>query len=208
MSHVLSFPEVIPLGTKASFDDTISVIEEFDPTGPSHVLPQLSPEDAGTIREWNKTIPAKINQCVHDLIHSRSLSQPEAVAVCAGNGQLTYRELDVMSSALAARLATYDMGPNQIVPLIFEKSMWTAIALLGVMKAGGAFLLVDIAHPIARLKEILNITAAKLVIASETQAELARQLDLEVVYVGVNLNTPNKTESCPPSCLPVCFSRF
>ncbi|CAG7962610.1 unnamed protein product [Penicillium salamii] len=198
MSHALSLPEVIPLDSKASFDDTISAIEDFVPTGPSHVLPQLSPEDAGTLREWNKTIPAKINQCVHDLIHSRSLSQPEAVAVCAGNGQLTYRELDVMSSALAARLATYDMGPNRIVPLIFEKSMWTAIALLGVMKAGGAFLLVDIAHPIARLKEILNITAAKVVIASETQAELARQLDLEVVYVGFNLNAPNKTEFCPP----------
>ncbi|KAJ5874498.1 Nonribosomal peptide synthetases (NRPS) [Penicillium soppii] len=196
MSHGFYPPRAIPLDTKPLFGDTIVTIEDFEPTEPSHALPHLSPEDAGAIREWNKTIPSKVSLCVHDLIQSRGLSQPEAVAVCASDGQLTYRELDIMSSALATQLVNYDMGPNRIVPLIFEKSMWTTIALLGVMKAGGAFLLVDIAHPVARLREILDITTAKLVIASETQAVLARQLDLKVVYLGVNVNAPNKTESC------------
>ncbi|KAJ6038258.1 uncharacterized protein N7446_005068 [Penicillium canescens] len=198
MSHGFSLPAAIPLDAKPSFDDTISAIEDVEPTEPTHVLSHLSPEDASAIREWNKLIPSKVDQCVHELIQSRTLSQPEAVAVHASDGQLTYRELDVMSSALATRLVNYDMGSNRIVPLIFEKSMWTTIALLGVMKAGGAFLLVDIAHPVPRLKEIFDITAAKLVIASEMQAGLVRQLDLKVVYVGVNENAPNKTESCPP----------
>lgn len=176
----------------------ISTIEDVEPTDPSNVFPHLSPNDASIIREWNGNVPRKVEQCVHDLIQYRSLSQPGAMAVRASDGQLTYHQLDMMSSTLAAQLVSYDMGPNRIVPLVFEKSMWTTVALLGVMKAGGAFLLVDVAHPVARLKEILGITAAKLVIASERQAKLAQQLDLDVVYVGDNVNAPNKTESCPP----------
>ncbi|KAJ6125631.1 hypothetical protein N7471_012948 [Penicillium samsonianum] len=193
-----SLPTAIPLDTKPSFDDTISAIEDVEPTDPSNVFPHLSSNDASIIREWNESVPSKVDRCVHDLIQSRSLSQPGAVAVRASDGRLTYHELDMMSSTLATQLVSYDMGPNRIVPLIFEKSMWTTVALLGVMKAGGAFLLLDIAHPVARLKEILGITAARLVIASERQAKLAQQLDLDVVYVGANVNAPNKTESCPP----------
>ncbi|KAJ5789839.1 nonribosomal peptide synthase [Penicillium psychrosexuale] len=197
MSH-LSLATAIPLNTKPSFDDMKSAIENVEPTDPPKVFSQLSSNDASIIREWNGVVPSKVDRCVHDLIQSRSLSQPGAVAVRASDGQLTYHELDMLSSTLATQLVSYDMGPNRIVPLIFEKSMWTTVALLSVMKAGGAFLLVDIAHPVARLKEILGITAAKLVIASEGQARLAQQLDLDVVYVGANLNAPNKTESCPP----------
>jgi amino acid adenylation domain-containing protein len=198
MSHGFTLPATVPLDSKPSVDDMISAVEVVEPTEPTPVLPHLSPEDARAIMKWNKSIPSKVDRCVHELIQSRTLSQPDAVAVCASDGQLTYRELDDISSALATRLVHHDMGPNRIVPLVFEKSMWTAIAILAVMKAGGAFLLVDVAHPVARLKEILAITAAQLVIASEMQAEFIGQLDLKVVYVGANVDLPNKTESCAP----------
>ncbi|PKK50430.1 hypothetical protein CI102_7607, partial [Trichoderma harzianum] len=65
--------------------------------------------------------------------------QPDAISVQAWDGQLTYSELNHLSSILACRLVELGVGPNKLIPLCFEKSMWTMIALLGVLKAGGGF---------------------------------------------------------------------
>jgi amino acid adenylation domain-containing protein len=93
--------------------------------------------------------------------------------------------LDRLSSALAAHLAGLGVRPEVFVPLLFEKSRWTTVAMLGVMKAGGAFVLLDPSHPRARLQSICLAVSVDIAIASASQAAIAEQLVTRVVALGV-----------------------
>ena len=144
----------------------------------------VSPEDRRQIQEWNKTVPARVDRCVHALVEERCRAQPDAPAVCAWDGDFTYGELDVLSSALAAHLAERGVGPEVFVPLCFEKSRWTTVAMVGVMKAGGAFVLLDPSHPRARLRGICQTVSARLVVSSAANRTLAAELAAAVVVVS------------------------
>jgi non-ribosomal peptide synthetase component F len=106
--------------------------------------------------KWNGEVPQAVE----------TLQQPELQAVCSWDGSLTYAELDSLSSRLASYLYTQGVGPEVIVPLFFEKSVWTIVSLLAVLKAGGAFLLLDISQPIARLESIVCQTGATFALSS------------------------------------------
>jgi amino acid adenylation domain-containing protein len=116
--------------------------------------------------EWNREVPQAVETLVHRLIQAQSLQQPELQAVCSWDGNLTYAELDSLSSRLASYLSTQSVGPEVIVPLCFEKSVWTVVSLLAVLKAGGTFLLLDISQPIVRLESIVRQTGATFALSS------------------------------------------
>ncbi|KAE8155605.1 acetyl-CoA synthetase-like protein [Aspergillus tamarii] len=149
----------------------------------------LSPEDQHQLIQWNRDVPERVNRCVHDLIWERCLAQPDAPAVCAWDGDLTYGELDQLSSTLAGHLASLGVGPEVFVPLCFEKSRWTTVAMVGVMKAGGAFVLLDPSHPLARLQEICRAVSAKLIVTSMQNETLAASLAGRAITAGNDQTT-------------------
>lgn len=110
-------------------------------------------------------VPKAIDQCVHGLIKTKVQTTPNATAICAWDGQITYAELDKLSSRVAGHLVQLGVQPECFVPLCFEKSMWVVVAMLAVLKAGGAFVPLDPDQP-ARHKEILKQTNATVVLAS------------------------------------------
>ncbi|CAI7640359.1 unnamed protein product [Penicillium manginii] len=144
----------------------------------------LCPEDRRQLQEWNRAVPARVDRCLHDLVVDRCRAQPDAPAVCAWDGDFTYGELNALSSALAAHLAERGVVPEVFVPLCFEKSRWTTVAMLGVIKAGGAFVLLDPSHPRARLRGICQIVSASLVVSSAANQALAADLAAAMVVVS------------------------
>ncbi|KAJ5855559.1 uncharacterized protein N7529_009503 [Penicillium soppii] len=144
----------------------------------------VSPEDWRQLQEWNGTVPARVDRCVHEMVEEWCRAQPDAPAVCAWDGEFTYGELDMLSSALAAHLAEHGVGPEVFVPLCFEKSRWTTVAMMGVMKAGGAFVLLDPSHPPARLRGICQTVSAALVLSSAANRAMAAELAAVVVVAG------------------------
>jgi amino acid adenylation domain-containing protein/non-ribosomal peptide synthase protein (TIGR01720 family) len=132
----------------------------------------ISPEGMSSLSRWN-TIPPAESRCVHDMILRHSQITPDAVAVKAWDGQLTYGQLAVEASRVAAMLRRHAQGHEPIVPLLFEKTMWTVVGILGTLLAGNAFLLLDPTQPAARLHLLCDIVGAKVVLASEKQASLA-----------------------------------
>ncbi|KAL7780672.1 hypothetical protein CFE70_010697 [Pyrenophora teres f. teres 0-1] len=115
---------------------------------------------------WNYEIPGVTNKCIHDLFAEQVLAQPNAPAICAWDGKMSYSVLDNLSTTLAGYLVKIGVKPEDVVPLCFEKSMWTVVAMLAVLKAGGAFAPLDPDHPASRHKEILRQTSARVVLVS------------------------------------------
>lgn len=120
------------------------------------------------IREWNSGVPPVVERCIHDIVKEHVQAYPEAPAVCAWDGELTYRELNDLSSQVASHLANLGVGPERVVPLCFEKSMWTVVAMLSVLKAGGTFVLLDPGLPEGRLQGITQKVQAETAITSKS----------------------------------------
>ncbi|CAG8900395.1 unnamed protein product [Penicillium egyptiacum] len=136
------------------------------------------------IRQWNNPYSlARPQVCIHSLILEHCRSQPNAEALCAWDGSITYAELEQFSLSVGLRLLSLGVGPESVVPLYFEKSHWTVVAMLGVLRAGGAFVLLDPSHPMTRLADICLEVQATVVITSESLQELGRELGPRAITV-------------------------
>ena len=156
--------------------------------------------------------------CVHQLVQQQCETYPDSPAVHAWDGNLTYRELDQRSSRLANVLLQHGAGPEMVVPLCFDKSMWTAVAIVATLKAGGAFFLLDLAFPLNRLREMCSTVNAPIVLTSSARAELASSLISSGAKITVDddsysvTHRPDDTESstCSNSAKPenACYVVF
>ncbi|KAK3386731.1 hypothetical protein B0H63DRAFT_468292 [Podospora didyma] len=114
---------------------------------------------------------------MHDIISEQAAANPEKIAVSSWDGSFTYAEVDSMSTRLAHHLCSSGLKLGTSVPLCFEKSRWTIVGLLAVMKAGGGFALTDpTSQPEGRLRVMVEQTSAEFIVASESQADLARRI--------------------------------
>lgn len=144
----------------------------------------LSAVDKSQIYSWNANLAHHPGYRVDELISERCQLNPSALAVSSWDGELSYKELDEASSSLAQRLTALGICPEVFVPVCFEKSRWTIVAMVGVMKAGGAFVLLDPSHPHKRLLSICNKVSAKLIVCSNQHAKLAAGLAPLIVELG------------------------
>ncbi|PHH58888.1 hypothetical protein CDD81_4179 [Ophiocordyceps australis] len=181
---------VAPWAVRKLLEQLEFVLGQLVNADPERMLAEievLTPQDLDAIWGWNRTVPAPVERCVHDLIQDVVQTQPNAPAVCAWDGELTYGELDRLAVCVAARLVDLGVGPNVLVPLCFDKSMWTIVAKLGVLKAGGAFILLDPSLPEQRLRAIVGELRAGLLLSSASTRELGLRLVPEVVTLSSDL---------------------
>ncbi|CAI7577277.1 unnamed protein product [Penicillium palitans] len=136
----------------------------------------FSENDWQRIRKWNATTPQLHDRCIHEAIHDQMLSGPDREAVCAWDGSLTFAELDHQASKLACYLRMQGVGPEVRVALCFDKSKWNIVAMLGVMKAGGAFVPLDPTHPTSRLQALIQSVQAPVVLCSHHLADKLRPI--------------------------------
>ena len=128
--------------------------------------------------------------------------QPKALAVYAWDGELTYGELDALSTRLAHHIVGYGVGPGSVVPLCFEKSMWAVVAMIAVMKAGGVFIPLDSSHPASRRQAILEEADADMVIVTPETESYCRATTT-VVLSGQLLSEMSTPSSTPRSFRPM-----
>ncbi|KAL5116376.1 Non-ribosomal peptide synthetase [Pleosporales sp. CAS-2024a] len=138
------------------------------------------------IWSWNSPMPPDMQVCHHDIISEQAVRLADKTAIDAWDGQLTYRQIEDYSSILAQNLRLLDDTPHQIVPVLFEKSRWTAVAVLAVMKAGACFALLDPAQPEGRLRSIVQQTNATLFLCAKTQSALAARIAPSATIIPVS----------------------
>ena len=121
--------------------------------------------------EWNEPAPEPPlgAKGVHLLFEQQADRKPANVAVVGEGGQLTFSELDARANQLANFLLRRGVGPEVLVALCLERSEETAVALLGVLKAGGAYLPLDPVEPRHSLGFVLGDARPQLLV---TQARL------------------------------------
>jgi amino acid adenylation domain-containing protein len=135
----------------------------------------------------NRDIPEAVDDCVHHLIARQTQQRPDAPAICAWDGKLTYSELNAAADRLAHYLAG-EVAAEVLVHVLFEKSVWFFVAILAINKAGGAWIPLDPSHPTQRHQEIVHQTKARLILVSKANAEMCNSLGLFVIEVTAALD--------------------
>jgi amino acid adenylation domain-containing protein/non-ribosomal peptide synthase protein (TIGR01720 family) len=132
------------------------------------------------LRGWNDVPLPREMRLVHDVIATHAGSKP---AVRGWDADFSYAQLDAAATALARHLQDLGVGPEVFVPLCFEKSAWTVVAQVAVLKAGGAFVNLDPDHPESRLRGLVEDVSGKVVVCSPKWREKMEKICAKVVVV-------------------------
>nr|L7WU80.1 RecName: Full=Nonribisomal peptide synthase notE'; Short=NRPS notE'; AltName: Full=Notoamide biosynthesis cluster protein E' [Aspergillus versicolor]AGC83576.1 NRPS [Aspergillus versicolor] len=174
---------------------------------------ETQPQSRDSTLLFNAQVPEFWETCVHDVIQERCKEAPQSTAVAAWDGSFTYGELDDLSNRLASALTLLGVKAETFVPICMEKSRWATVAVLGVMKAGGAFTLLDASYPLPRLKTICQELSSLVVLSSTAQSERCTQLANMIVvehlcraWHPVAHTTQSPATVCPSNALYVSFT--
>ncbi|MER7847124.1 amino acid adenylation domain-containing protein [Kitasatospora sp. NPDC096077] len=138
-------------------------------------LPMLTAaERHRALVEWNDTAHdyPQAGACLHQLFEARLAERPQAPAVLHAEGELSYAALDGLAERIAGRLAELGVGPDTTVGVCLAKGPALIAAVLGVLKAGGAYLPLDPSYPEQRLAFMLRDAAPPVVLTERALAGL------------------------------------
>jgi amino acid adenylation domain-containing protein len=165
-----------------------SLVDEEALLGTIADINMVDRDDLEQIWNWNSIVPETVESLTHDVISETALKFPSTLAICAWDGDWTYQQLDSLSTTLAHELARLGVGPEMIVPLCFEKSRWVPVAMLAVMKAGGASVVLDSTLPQERLRVILQQVSPVIILSSSASQDIIRPLSQEPIFVVEETN--------------------
>lgn len=154
------------------FEHIIQQLCKEEPTVTLRELDMLSAHDNSQIRKWNNVIPDSVHLCAHDVFHEQVLKHAQSIAVDAWDGQWTFEQLDIESERLARYFSEVEgIGPEDIVPICFNKSKWAIISMLAIWKAGGGFAPIDAAYPNSWIETVFRNAHSKVALLSRTRSK-------------------------------------
>ncbi|MEU0391133.1 amino acid adenylation domain-containing protein, partial [Streptomyces chartreusis] len=133
--------------------------------------------------EFNDTTRAVPDGTVSELFEVQAARTPDAVAVVCGDARLSYRELNARANRLARVLVKRGVGSERLVALALPRSADMVVAVLAVLKAGGAYLPIDLDHPSERIAFMLRDAGPEVVVTTvESASELPIQDTAQCVF--------------------------
>jgi len=145
-----------------------------DPRQRLSALPMIGDGERRQILAWSVARASYPDGAtIHERFDEVAATTPDAVAVVSGDEQLTYGKLAHRSERLAAVLRALGVGPDVPVGVCLPRSLDFVVAVLAVLKAGGAFVPLDVDYPAERLRFMLEATGAAVVL---TRAALRQRL--------------------------------
>jgi amino acid adenylation domain-containing protein/non-ribosomal peptide synthase protein (TIGR01720 family) len=152
------------------FETLLSAIA-VDPALPVSRLPLLTEaERRQLLVEWNATAaPFPAERCIQHIFEAQVARTPSEGALACDGATLTFAELNVRANQLAHHLQSLGVGPEVRVGLCVERSFEMVVALLGILKAGGAFVPLDPAYPADRLRFMLDDAQVAVLLTAQEQ---------------------------------------
>jgi amino acid adenylation domain-containing protein len=163
-------------------------------------LPMLAADEQRKLLvEWNDTqrdFPS--SKCLHELFEEQAARTPDAVALTYAGEELTYRALDERAEQVKLRLEREGIGNSDVVGLALVRSPRCFAAILGILKAGAAYLPLELDYPVARRQHMLANSRVRLIITEQA---------LDFPFAGVELRiaetAQEKTSSCQRRAQPL-----
>jgi amino acid adenylation domain-containing protein len=144
-----------------------------DPTTPIDLLDLAGPDERATVCELTARRPVDVpDRRLHQLVEDQVARTPSAVAVVDDECELTYAELDAWANRIAVQLREHGVGPDVVVGVMLDRSVGMVAALLGVLKAGGAYLPIETDTPRARIAQLLSDRPTPVCLVSAAHAGL------------------------------------
>ncbi|MBN2549026.1 MAG: amino acid adenylation domain-containing protein [Anaerolineales bacterium] len=166
------------------------------------VLPMLTETERQTLLSWNETSREyQYGLGVHTFFETQALHAPEQIALVYQDGQLTYGQLNKRANQLANALLQSGVEPDCTVGICLERSPEMIVAILGVLKAGGACVPFDPSYPKMRLEYMLQDAQVKVLVTQTSLVDkfpdtpaLVLCLDGDLAY----LDNDNVANPAPP----------
>jgi amino acid adenylation domain-containing protein len=142
-----------------------------EPGRPIGEVELLSPAQRQQVRQWSGVAAPVPQASMTEWFEAQVARTPQAPAVVCGDVRLSYAELGRRANQLAHYLRGRGVGPEQVVGLLLPRSPEAVVAVLGVLKAGAAYLPIDPGHPAERIRYlcedaqvacVLSVTSAPL----------------------------------------------
>ncbi len=161
------------IGRMAGHFETLLAAIAVDHALPVSALPLLTEAERQQLQAWNVTTVAyPADACLHQLVAAQVARTPDAIALAFEGQQLTYEALDAHANQLAHHLQSLGVGPDTLVAVALERSLDLVLALLGVLKAGGAYLPLDPSYPAERLAFMLKDAQVSVLLTTDRKGVL------------------------------------
>ena len=164
-------------------------------------MPLLSAAEMHTMLiEWNgKKVDFPEDRCIHQLCEEWACCTPEETAVVFEGQSLRYVELNRASNCLADYLIRQGVSSNELVGVCLDRSLEMVIAVLGVLKAGAAYLPLDPAYPRERLSFMLKDAQARRVLSIRRFAGMLTGSEYSTILLDQDIDiTTSENDGAPP----------
>lgn len=132
--------------------------------------------------DWNQTSRSqRSGKCLHEIFSEQAKRTPEATAVVFEDEQLSFAELDARGTQLAQYLERLGVGPEVLVAICVERSLEMVVGMLGIIKAGGAYLALDPLYPADRISFMLKDSGASVILTQQSLRDRFASQHLSVV---------------------------
>jgi len=166
-------------------------------------VPAISPADRRALEDWNATTTEGRVALVHQLVEAQALHRPDAPALSAAGDVLTYGELNERADQAARRLRTAGVSSGDVVAFCSEPTPDLVTAILGALKAGAAYLLLDPTLPVEDLESMVGESGASVVYADPPLAarlSALSRIDPEEREAGNAGESPSTHEGADAIC--------
>ncbi len=154
---------------------------------PDRPIDQLTLLDDGernqVVAQWNATATETAGKPVHELFEAHAQRTPAAPALLAAGAGLSYEQLNARANQLAHLLAQRGVETGDAVGLCMERSADLVVGLLGILKAGAAYVPLNPDHPAARLQQQLSQAGARVLVTDAATRAALPSFAGEVVCV-------------------------
>ena len=159
-----------------------------NPNQPIDHLPMLTEKERQQLLiEWNNTsTDYPQNKCIHQLVEEQVELTPDAIAVIFQERQLTYRELNNRANQLAHYLQKLGVRNDALVGICVERSLEMVVGLLGILKAGCAYVPLDPTYPQERLHFMLQDTQVSVLLTNQSLVTELPEYDAQLVLLDAD----------------------
>jgi amino acid adenylation domain-containing protein len=156
--------------------------------------------DLSLIRLVNQTTTDyEKNLCIHHKLEHFAAASPSSIALCCNGKNLSYKELNELSNAMAHELISAGVEIENFVVICLERSFELMISIFGILKAGGVYLPIMLTYPAERKKFITSDAKPKIVITSREIAPTFDNLDgsVKIILIEDFVSNTNMNFSKP-----------